>query len=52
MTEQREDQGPAGARLEYRSPEIADLGSVVELTEASTGVSGNADGAEYSGHAS
>lgn len=52
MKQRLEDLGQTGSRLEYRPPEITDLGSVVELTEANTGLAGNADGAEYSGHAS
>lgn len=42
------DQVAVGERLEYRAPEITDLGSVVELTKASgTNNSPNFDGAGY-----
>jgi hypothetical protein len=37
----------ANGRLDYRAPEITDLGSVVDLTEAGSG-GGTYDGAGYS----
>jgi hypothetical protein len=48
MHEGREDRAATSGRLEYRAPEITDLGSVVELTEAA-GANNSAtfDGAGY-----
>lgn len=51
MTEKQQDQSTVDERLEYRRPEITDLGSVGEVTAASTGNPGNDDGATYSGPA-
>ena len=51
MTENQTDQSTAGERLEYRRPEITDLGSVGEVTAASTGNPGTVDGQPYSGPA-
>jgi hypothetical protein len=49
MHERREDRTMTTGRLAYHAPEITDLGSVVQLTEASTPTpSGTYDGAGYS----
>ncbi|HET7047225.1 MAG TPA: lasso RiPP family leader peptide-containing protein [Solirubrobacteraceae bacterium] len=37
MKQSHEDQTTVGLRLEYRAPEITDLGSVVEVTNANQG---------------
>jgi hypothetical protein len=49
MQQRREDRTMTTGRLAYHPPEITDLGSVVELTEAaSSAPSGPYDGAGYS----
>lgn len=46
MKQPREEQKTVGARLQYRAPEITDLGSFVEVTAANQGGSVY-DGAGY-----
>jgi hypothetical protein len=48
MKELNNNRVQAEGRLAYRQPEIIDLGSVVDLTEAN-GTHGKADGVGYSG---
>jgi hypothetical protein len=49
MQTRREDRTMTTGRLSYHPPEITDLGSVVELTEANSNPpSGTYDGAGYS----
>ena len=47
MKETEKDQAAAKGRLHYRAPEITDLGSVVELTEADAGGGSKYDGTGY-----
>jgi hypothetical protein len=49
MQQRRDDRTMTTGRLAYHPPEITDLGSVVELTEAnSNSPGGQYDGAGYS----
>jgi hypothetical protein len=45
MQKRRDDLATTAGRLEYHAPEITDLGSVVELTEAA----GPANGGPFDG---